>query len=141
MAVSVYHIVTLCTMSFGTGVVVAVAFQQVNHAPHAQASAQSDHEDLQSFDRGSKKFHSVTWNRKLYENWGFYSTTFAKLGQKNRRIFPAVPVFRLLFPFIFNNYSMVFRFCNAVCQQGAALMGWIRSDMRVFPPTIKIAAD
>ena len=79
---TVYHIVTLCIMSIGAGVIVAVTLQQVNHAPHAQASAQSDHEDLQSFDRGSKKFHLVTWNRKLYGNWGFYSTASAKSGQK-----------------------------------------------------------
>ena len=67
----------LLPLRLRAGVVVSISFQEVNDTPHAQGN----HENLQSFDRGSKKFHSVTWNRKLYGNWGFYSTTSAKSGQ------------------------------------------------------------
>lgn len=44
-------------LAFRAGVVVAVAFQQVNNAPHAQASAEGDHQNLQSVDSRSEKFH------------------------------------------------------------------------------------
>ena len=39
--------VTLWHMSIGRRVILAVTFQKVDAAPHAQAAAQGDHESLQ----------------------------------------------------------------------------------------------
>ena len=41
-------------MSIRAGVVVAVALQQIDDAPNAQASAQHDNQDLQSVNRRRK---------------------------------------------------------------------------------------
>ena len=46
-------------MSIGTGVVRAVALQQIDNAPHAEARAQRDNEGLQSGDSGCEKCHIV----------------------------------------------------------------------------------
>ena len=44
-------------MSISTGVVRAIALQQVDHAPHTKASAEGDHKGLQSGDGRSEKLH------------------------------------------------------------------------------------
>ena len=44
-------------MSIGAGVVRAVALQEIDDAPHAQASAQGHNEGLQGSDGGSEKLH------------------------------------------------------------------------------------
>ena len=44
-------------MSIGSGVVVAVAFQKVDRAPHAKAGAQRHNEGLQNTDRTVEKCH------------------------------------------------------------------------------------
>ena len=44
-------------MSICAGVVRTVAFQQVDNAPHAQASAEGNYEGLQSGDGRSEKLH------------------------------------------------------------------------------------
>ena len=44
-------------MSISAGVVVAVTFQQIDNAPHAQASAQSNHQSLKNIHRRIKKCH------------------------------------------------------------------------------------
>ena len=49
--------VTLWHMSIGAGVVATIPFQQVDAAPHAEASAQGNNEGLKDFDCGVKKFH------------------------------------------------------------------------------------
>ena len=49
--------VTLPHMSIGARVVGTVALQQIDNAPHAQASAQRNNESLQSRDSRSEKFH------------------------------------------------------------------------------------
>ena len=49
--------VTLPHMSIATGIVRAVALQQIDNAPHAEASAESNNEGLQSSDSGSEKCH------------------------------------------------------------------------------------
>ena len=49
--------VTLPYMSIATGIVRAVALQQIDNAPHAEASAESNNEGLQSSDSGSEKCH------------------------------------------------------------------------------------
>ena len=57
---AVYQIlvcVTLWHMSIGSGVVVAITFQQVNHAPHAETGTESDNEGLENGDCLIKKFH------------------------------------------------------------------------------------
>lgn len=46
-------------MSIGSRVVRAIAFQKVDHAPHAEASSDSDYKDFQGVDSRSKKFHIV----------------------------------------------------------------------------------
>ena len=50
---------TLPHMSIRAGVVVAVALQQIDDAPNAQASAQRGHEGLQSRNSRSEKRHNV----------------------------------------------------------------------------------
>ena len=52
-----FSCVTLRHMSIGTGVVRAVALQQIHHAPHAKASAEGNNEGLQSVDSRSEKLH------------------------------------------------------------------------------------
>ena len=54
---SVAFCVTLWHMSIGTGVVRAVALQQIHHAPHAKARAEGHNEGLQDFDCAVEEFH------------------------------------------------------------------------------------
>ena len=51
--------VTLPYMSICAGVIVAVTFHEVDRAPNAQASAQSNYQGLQDFNRGIEKCHIV----------------------------------------------------------------------------------
>ena len=44
-------------MSIRTGVVVAVTFQEVNHAPHAETGTEGDNEGLENGDCLIEKFH------------------------------------------------------------------------------------
>ena len=44
-------------MSICAGVVVAIAFQQVDNTPNTETGTQSDNEGLQDFDCAIKKFH------------------------------------------------------------------------------------
>ena len=44
-------------MSIGTRIVRAVALQQIDNAPHAQASAESHNKGLQSINSGRKELH------------------------------------------------------------------------------------
>ena len=46
-------------MSIGTGVVVAVALQQIDRAPNAEASAQRHNEGLKNAYRTVEKCHNV----------------------------------------------------------------------------------
>ena len=48
---------TLSHMSIRTGVVVAIAFQQVDDAPHAETGTEGDNEGLENGDCLIKKFH------------------------------------------------------------------------------------
>ena len=50
---------TLSHMSIGTGVVVAVTFQQVDDTPDAETSAQSDNEGLKNGDSLIEKCHKL----------------------------------------------------------------------------------
>lgn len=52
-----FSCVTLRHMSFCAGVVRTVALQQVDNAPHAEASAEGNYEGLQSGDGRSEKLH------------------------------------------------------------------------------------
>lgn len=52
-----FFCVSLRHMSIGTGVIGAVALQQVHNAPNAKASAESNNKGLQSVDCGSEKLH------------------------------------------------------------------------------------
>ena len=53
------YCVTLWHMSICARVIVAVAFQQVDNSPDAEASAQSDNEGLKNGDCLLKKCHIV----------------------------------------------------------------------------------
>jgi len=44
-------------MSISAGVVRAIALQQIDHAPHAKASAEGNNEGLQSVDGRRKELH------------------------------------------------------------------------------------
>ena len=57
--VTVYSLiyVTLWHMSIRAGVVVAVTFQQVDDAPHAETGTESDNEGLENGDCLIEKFH------------------------------------------------------------------------------------
>jgi hypothetical protein len=46
-------------LALGTRVVVAVAFQEVYHAPDAQARPQRHNKGLQNFDCGIEKRHII----------------------------------------------------------------------------------
>ena len=48
---------TLSHMSIRTGVVVAIAFQQADDAPHAETGTEGDNEGLENGDCLIKKFH------------------------------------------------------------------------------------
>ena len=48
---------SLLTMSFSAGVVVSVAFQQVNGSPDAEAGTEGDDEGLENADSRVEKFH------------------------------------------------------------------------------------
>ena len=52
-----FSCVTLRHMSFRTGVVVAVTFQQVDDAPHAETGTEGDNEGLENGDCLIEKFH------------------------------------------------------------------------------------
>ena len=45
------------TLAFCARVIITITFQKVDHAPHAQASAQSDYKDLQGVNGRTEKFH------------------------------------------------------------------------------------
>lgn len=49
--------VTLWHMSIRAGVVVAITFQQIDDAPHAETGTESDNEGLENGDCLIKKFH------------------------------------------------------------------------------------
>ena len=51
------HCASLLAMSISAGVVRAIALQQIDHAPHAKASAEGNHKGLQSGDGRSEKLH------------------------------------------------------------------------------------
>lgn len=52
-----FFCVSLRHMSIGRGVILAVAFQKVDAAPHTKAAAQGDDQSLQNVDSVSKKAH------------------------------------------------------------------------------------
>ena len=45
-------------MSIGAGVVVTIAFQQVDGTPNAETGTQSDNQSLKNFDSRVKEFHN-----------------------------------------------------------------------------------
>ena len=57
MSAYVYYCVTLPHMSIRAGVVVAIALQKVDDAPHAETGTESDNEGLENGDCLIKKFH------------------------------------------------------------------------------------
>lgn len=56
------YCVTLPHMSISAGVVRAIALQQIDHAPHAEASAEGNHKGLQSGDGRSEKLHIASYS-------------------------------------------------------------------------------
>ena len=59
LVILIYIIIftSLLTMSIGTRIVVAVTFQEVNDAPHAEAGTEGDNEGLENGDCLIEKFH------------------------------------------------------------------------------------
>ena len=55
--VRILWVATLLTMSICTGVVVSVAFQQVNGSPNAETGTEGDDEGLENADSRVEKFH------------------------------------------------------------------------------------
>ena len=55
--VRILWVATLLTMSICARIVVAVAFEQVNHAPDTKTSTERDNEGLQYSNRLIEKFH------------------------------------------------------------------------------------
>ena len=53
------YCVTLWHMSIGAWVVAAISFQEINAAPHTEASTQCDHQGLKGCYCGLKKSHIV----------------------------------------------------------------------------------
>ena len=54
-----FSCVTLRHMSFGAGIVISVALQQIDDAPCTQAGAQGNDENLQHIDSLIEKFHKL----------------------------------------------------------------------------------
>ena len=52
-----FFCVSLRHMSIGAGIIAAVPLQEIDNAPHAQASAQSHNKGLQSINSGRKELH------------------------------------------------------------------------------------
>ena len=63
--------VSLSYMSICAGVIIAIALQQVDDAPDAKASAQSNDESLQYGNCTALKFHKVTSLPRLLFRAGF----------------------------------------------------------------------
>ena len=57
LAILVLLCASLPYMSIGTGVVVAVTFQQVDDTPHAETGTEGDNEGLENGDCLIEKFH------------------------------------------------------------------------------------
>ena len=55
--VRILWVATLLTMSISAGVVVSVAFQQVDGSPDAEAGTEGDDEGLENADSRVEKFH------------------------------------------------------------------------------------
>ena len=55
--------VTLSHMSICARVVIAVTLQEIDNSPHAQTSAQGDHQSFHHINSGSKKSHMKYQNR------------------------------------------------------------------------------
>ena len=49
-------------MSIGAGIIVAIAFQQVDGTPNAEAGAEGDDESLQYIDRICEETHNFLFN-------------------------------------------------------------------------------
>ena len=54
-----FSCVTLRHMSFGAGIVISVALQQIDDAPCTQAGAQGNHQNFQSINRACEKCNKV----------------------------------------------------------------------------------
>ena len=54
-----YHM--FYALAFGTGVVIAISFQQVNAAPYAERASECDNESLKSIDCRIEKIHIYTF--------------------------------------------------------------------------------
>ena len=54
-----FFCVSLRHMSIRARVIITITFQKVNHAPHTQASAQGNNEDLQGINGRTEKFHNI----------------------------------------------------------------------------------
>ena len=55
--VRILWVATLLTMSIGAGVVVAVAFHEVDNTPHCETCAEGDNEGLKNGDSLIEKCH------------------------------------------------------------------------------------
>ena len=53
----ILQLASLCNMSISAGVVVSVAFQQVDGSPDAEAGTEGDDEGLENADSRVEKFH------------------------------------------------------------------------------------
>ena len=59
-------------MSIGTGIVIAITFEQIDGAPNAEASAKGDHEGLENTDCRVEKCHKLPHFLPLFaaaKNW------------------------------------------------------------------------
>ena len=71
---------TLWYMSICTRIIVAVAFEQVNHAPNAESGSERDNEGLQYSNRLIEKFHITSLSAALCGDKNMIVLCF---GQKN----------------------------------------------------------
>ena len=46
-------------LAFGAGIVIAIAFQQIDHAPYTETGTQGNDENLQHIDSFIEKFHKL----------------------------------------------------------------------------------
>ena len=81
-------------MSIRARVVIAITLQQVDDTPHAQASAQGDHEDLQGTDSRGKEFHNYSETGNHVDNGESCALLLPSQNQNKKAAggCPAVPV-------------------------------------------------
>ena len=112
-----FSCVTLRHMSFGAGIVISVALQQVDHAPNAKTGSEGNDEGLQYIDCAIEEIHILCA--------GIVSLWFLRWKPQSRNELAAVCGCR--FRLLLSNFRLCFpptlRFACVCCIVGVLLYG------------------